>query len=126
MSIMDAGGDLVVTKTPDVRIGVRHLTLVDGESLIALVWFNEKTRVYTLDYPVFPNLTQNPNTGRPGVSLLPLRPYIKQGLKKIDVHENHIVYIAEIREDMEKLYTQYNSDIVLADVSDMKRIIHEA
>ena len=104
-----------------VDIGVKHVTLIHGESIIGHVYYSESSKQFTIDKPVFPQMSQNPN-GNMGISLLPLRPYIAPDLPEIVVREDHVVYLAPVREDMEKLYRRRVSDILIPDAKDISAI----
>ena len=108
---------LILKSSGQVDLGVLHVTLVDGESIIGHVWKDETT--YTVEHPVFPNLQSNPGTGKLSVALLPLRPYLKKNVAKITLLDSHVVYTAPVSKEMEKLYQQFTSDIVIADMADV-------
>jgi hypothetical protein len=116
---------LIITKSPDVDLGIKHVTLSDGESIIARVWYNAVDKEYNLENPVFPNLTQNPENGKMAVSLLPIRPYVELRQPRMTLKDIHVVYTLPVRKDMEKLYRQMTSDIQVADASDLNSILSQ-
>ncbi len=111
-----------------IEHGIVNLHLVSGEDIIGKVAevYNPETGIaaYEVINPVIPNIAmgQNPN-GTPSfrVGLLPLRPYLG-GVKFIEIPKAYVMYPVKVNRQMEDLYTQFVSDIVIAQPGDVPKV----
>jgi hypothetical protein len=114
--------------TRAVLRGVHNLHLVSGEDILGKVTetYDPQTGIaaYEVTDPVIPNISmgQKPG-GEPSfrVGLLPLRPYLG-GTKLVSIPKAYVMFTIEVPEQMEKLYTSFTSDIVIAQPGDMPKV----
>lgn len=99
------------TKTPQVDLGIREVRLVNGEGMIAHTWFDVVEKVYTLEKPLSPSVSQDPTTGKIALSLNPLRPWVKP-VDSLSFPEAHILYTLPLTEQLESTYRQIHSPII--------------
>jgi hypothetical protein len=111
--------DLFVSRK---ELGVQNVHLNSGEDIIGRVTLNTNARTYSIENPVVPNIGQDAQTGNWRVGLLPLRPYLAK-VKTVDVPETSVAYLVAVGEQMEKLYAQFVSDIVLAGPKDLNTLL---
>ena len=77
---------------------------------------NENTSKYIVKKPAIPNITAGQNTeGQPSfrVGLLPLRPYMGN-VPEIELPVAYVMYLVKVNPQMEKLYVEFTSSIILA------------
>lgn len=102
---------------------VRLLHLATGEDIIGRVSFDSSTSVYTVEKPVSPHMTMDPTTGSVRVGLMPIRPYASEDVATLPVSALHVVYVAPLADQMLNAYTQFTSDIQIADASTLSSLL---
>jgi hypothetical protein len=111
-----------------IELGILNLHLVSGEDIIGKTTetYDPQTGIaaYEVANPVIPNIAmgQKPD-GNPSfrVGLLPLRPYLG-GVKFISLPKAYVMFPIEVNKQMADLYTQFTSDIVIAQPGDMPKV----
>jgi hypothetical protein len=110
-------------------IGVCNIHLVSGEDIIGHVF--DKTdpatggEYYVINKPVIPNvgMDRDKETGQPRfqVGLLPLRPYLGN-LPQVELAKAYVMYIVKVNPQMEKMYIEFTTGIVLAGPGDVPKV----
>lgn len=95
-----------------VDLGVQNVHLISGEDIIGRVWLNESKGEYTIERPVMPTMAQDPQTGSYRVGLLPLRPYLPK-IKDVVIPRDRVLYTVAVSEQMQGIYTQTVSEIIV-------------
>lgn len=92
--------------------GVRNVHLLSGEDIIGHVSYFPNEKVFRIETPVMPTMSQDPQ-GNYRVGLLPLRPYLDK-VSYVDVPEVSILYDVPVGDKMGKLYAQFTSNVIIA------------
>jgi hypothetical protein len=100
-----------------IRLGVALVHFVSGEDVIARVEYDAESKVYSLTRPVTPVMQpkMGPN-GKPvgaTIALVPYRPFIDDS-EPVLIRDANVLFTAKVLEQLEKVYTQTTSDIVVA------------
>lgn len=106
---------LLAGNTPAVDLGLQLVHLTSGEDIVGKVFRDEDG--YSIERPVVPQVMSNGQQMR--VALMPLRPYIEQETP-IYVLNQHVLFVTPINEQMQQLYVQFTSNIVIAAASEVK------
>jgi hypothetical protein len=110
--------DLLV---PEKKLGVCNLHLVSGEDIVGQTFEKRDVETGMLSYvvlhPVTPNIQMGSTSdGRPAMrlGLLPLRPYIQDNPKEMEVPAVYVMYVVPAGEKLERTYIELTSDITIA------------
>lgn len=105
-----------------VEMGVRHVHLVSGEDFIGKTFYDGGRNWYRIERPVRPNLNFDPQNQRMHVGLLPALMFSDKDVP-LDVKADHVLFVAEVGEQMKRLYQQTVSDLSIAGPEDLKQIL---
>lgn len=106
-----------------VELGIRNVHLISGEDIIGKVHRLITERVLRIENPVMPSVGLDPATNNYKVGLLPLRPYLDK-IPHVDIPEENVLYHTEVGQRMVQLYTQFNSNIVVAGPGTLNQILN--
>jgi hypothetical protein len=110
MSIVESDG-FILKDTKAGHLGISDVHLTSGEDIIGDVYKDRD--LYTIKKPVIPNVAFDQGNSKFHVGLLPLRPYLGT-IEQIEVPSAKVIYVVPVGKQMEQLYRQFTSDIILA------------
>lgn len=102
---------------------LRIVHLTTGEDIIGKTQFDVNENVYVITDPVSPHMAMDPASGSVRVGLMPIRPFVDESLREVKISSLHVAYVAEIAEQMRNAYTQYTSDIQIADGATLSSLL---
>jgi hypothetical protein len=101
----------VLSDKPQIELGLQCVHLVSGEDIIGKVWVNDVG--FTIEDPMIPQIRPNPNGQGVSIGLLPFRPFVEDALT---IMATHVICVNRVNDQMQRLYAQYNSNIVIPDL----------
>jgi hypothetical protein len=91
--------------------------MLSGEDFIGVVTTNYEGGTILIEKPVVP-VIQRVSEDRAGLSFAPLRPFLGP-LESVVLNGRSVAYVAPVPDQLEKLYRQFTSNILIAGPQDV-------
>jgi hypothetical protein len=94
------------------KLGVQNVHLVSGEDFIGTVFLSDDEKTLTIQKPVIPIASQDPQSGNLRIGLQPIRPWLD--IKELPISVERVIFHVDVTGQMADIYRQFTSDIVIA------------